>query len=132
MLEFILELLFSGFFDILLQVVVELLAEIGFHAISKNRANQPIPMREVLSAIVFAAVGGLLGWLSLFPLPNAFIRHPGLRLANAILAPLFAGILVAGLDAWRRGRVRGRSVAYFVRVFVFAFAFAGVRYLGAR
>jgi hypothetical protein len=125
--EFVVELLF----EFLLQLVAEVLLETGIQAwIDKaGTSREPSP---VLAFLGYAFLGAALGWLSLALFPMLFIRSIAWQKVNLVATPVLAGLAMSGLG-WLRRR-QGKVVLRIDRFsygFVFAFAMALVRFLGA-
>ncbi len=73
--------------------------------------------------------GAIDGGISLRLLPALFIESGWLRIANLLVTPLLAGLLMEAIGAWRKQReknvIRLETIAY---GFCFAFSIALVRY----
>jgi hypothetical protein len=96
MLEFIFELL--G--EFLLQVVSEVLIEIGFHSLAEPFRRPPNPWFAAIGYVLF---GAILGGISLLAFPNNLV--PGAwRVANPIATPIAVGGVMAVMGAWRARR----------------------------
>ena len=127
-MEFLFELVFEIFGEVLLQVMGELLAEWGLHLVRKpDRRAPPHPLVTLLG---YALLGLAVGALSLLVLPHSLLPGKGLRLANLVLSPLLSGAMLAWIGLWRARRgspvpVRNR----FMQGLVFAFAMAAARYV---
>lgn len=122
MLEGILQLI--G--ELLLQAVVEILVEMGFHSLQEPFKKPPDPW---LAAMGYAIFGATLGGVSLWLFPEHF-TPPGIwRLLNLVFTPIAAGLLMMALGAWRarRGQVVFR-IDRFSYGYLFALCLALVRY----
>ena len=112
--------------ELVLQVIFEGLAELLGHS-TKNAFRRP--PRPWLAAIGHLTFGALAGALTVWLLPELFIKEQWLRLANLLLTPLAAGLVMEAIGAWRTRRdrevLRLESFAY---GFCFAFGMAVVRY----
>lgn len=127
MLEFIAEVL--G--ELLLQVVVEALAQAGVHAVRHPDAP-PKPHSPWLVALGYAVFGAVGGGLSLWVFPDYLIRSTPGRVAYLLLAPVAAGAAVAAIGLWRSKRGLPRyGIDRFACGYVFALAFALVRHVVA-
>jgi hypothetical protein len=119
-----LEAVFGLIGEFLLQIVLEMLAELGLHAIGETARPQPRPF---LAALGYLLLGFIVGALSLLIAPD-FLIAGSLRLANLVLAPVAAGFAMSALGAWRahgRATVRLDRFAY---GYLFALALAAVRF----
>jgi hypothetical protein len=120
MVEFLFEVVIGLFGEGLLDVIAHLAGE------SKRG------WRRLMLILAFAALGAIVGALSLLLFPVHFIRGEGARLAYLAIAPLIAGATFA-LVGRRRERKGKRVVRLesFWPAFTFALAMALVRYFGA-
>ena len=119
-----LELIFQFFGEILLQIFLEVLVELGLHSTGRSRR----PVNPWLAAVGYAVLGALLGGLSLWVMPELLIPEPG-RVLNLVIAPILVGLMMVGLGAWRARR--GDPVLRidrFVYGYLFALALALVRF----
>jgi hypothetical protein len=124
-MEFIFELLFEIFGELLLQLAFELLAEWGWRGLGERFHRPPHPL---VAAIGYAVFGAVAGGLSLWWFPNLFIASHAGRIANLIVTPVLAGSAMAALGAWRRRRDRPTVLLdRFAYAFIFALAMALVR-----
>ena len=117
------------FGELLLQVIFEFIAEFLGHSVkSPFRKLPPIP--PWLAAIGYVVLGALAGLLSLWLMPEVFIKAPWLRAVNLLLTPVGAGLIMAWSGS-RRSRkdkdvIRIESFSY---GFCFAFSLALVRFV---
>jgi|KBSSwiStaDraftv2_1062776.scaffolds.fasta_scaffold1140798_2 hypothetical protein len=129
-MEFLLEALFQFVGELVLQVLFEAVAELGFHSLKETFRR---PGNPVLSAIGFFLWGLMAGGISLLFLPRSFITNQSLRILNLAVTPLAAGgiMMLIGKLRERRGQdlVGLDRFGYAV---AFAFAMALVRYTFAR
>jgi hypothetical protein len=113
---------------VLLQVIFEVLAEIGFHSL-KEPFRGSRPGHPLMAALGYALLGAIAGAVSLAVVPQALVTGPKLRIANLILSPVAAGLVMSLLRGvrLRRGQtpVRLDSFAY---GYIFALAMALVRF----
>lgn len=129
-MEFIFEALFQFLGELLLQGGIELLVELGLHAVEDGLKR---PRSPVVSAIGYLLLGALAGGLSLLILPHSAIASPLLRQGNVLVTPL-AVATVMMLIGRRRDR-KGQTLVRLDRfgyAFAFAFAMALVRYFFAK
>jgi len=133
-MEFLIEIVLEVFGEIILQVVLQSLAEVGLHsarALRDPARGQPAanPFFATLGYLLF---GTIVGLVSLWVRPQLFIVSHALRMANLLITPLAAGLAMMMLGAWRRRReqvlVRMDRFAY---GFVFALATSATRYIVA-
>ena len=121
-----LELLFEFFAEFLLQIIVELLAEIGLRSATEPFRKPPNPW---LAAIGYAIFGATAGGISLFVLPESLVREETWRLVNLVVTPVLAGLAMAAMGAWRsrRGQQTLR-IDRFSYGYLFALCMAIVRF----
>jgi len=124
-MEFILEVLFELFGEVILQLAFEFLARFGVPLLTApfRRAAHPL-----VAGLGYAALGAVAGGLSLWLMPALFIRSHGLQVANVLVTPLLCAAVMSALGAWRRRRERQTVLLdRFAYSFIFAFAMALVR-----
>ena len=111
--------------EMLLQLVMELLAEFGVHSMRESFRREPNPL---LALIGYLLLGLLAGGLSLLLAPQ-FLIAQNLRLPNLAFAPVLAGLAMMALGAWRawRGEEPVR-IDRFLYGYCFALAIAAVRF----
>jgi hypothetical protein len=116
------------FGELLIQLVLEAIAELIGHAV-KEPFRRPRPVRPWVAAIGYLIFGAAAGGLSIWLLPDLFIKAQWLRVANLLLTPLAAGLIMEAIGSWRQRQekevLRLESFAY---GFCFAFSMAVVRY----
>lgn len=122
MFEFLLEIL--G--ELVLQVVLEALAELGLRSIAAPFRR---PRNPWLAAIGYGIFGAAAGGLSLWVMPSHLVRTEGLRFANLLLTPVAVGLLMCAVGAWRtrRGQPLLR-IDRFAYGYLFALSLALIRY----
>jgi RsiW-degrading membrane proteinase PrsW (M82 family) len=120
-MEFLLELL--G--ELVIQIVVECLVELGIHSIAEPLRKPPNPW---IAAIGYALFGAIIGGLSLLVFPHNLMPEAW-RVMNIVLTPLAAGLAMMVMGRWRarRGDTRLR-IDRFGYGYLFALAMALVRY----
>ncbi|MEP7297509.1 MAG: hypothetical protein ABI702_15090 [Burkholderiales bacterium] len=124
-MEFIFELLFEIFGELLLQIVFELLAEFGWRIASAPFRKSPHPLA---AGVGYAVFGALAGAISLWIFPRLFITSHLGQWANLIVTPLLSGGAMAMLGAWRRRNDRDTVLLdRFAYAFIFALAMGLVR-----
>jgi uncharacterized membrane protein len=122
----VLEILFELLAELLFQIVGEVLVELGLHSLAQPFRKQPSMWLAVLGYVV---LGGLLGALSLWAWPDHLTRDGWPRLANLVVTPVLAGLVMALLGRWRARR--GDPVLRIDRFacgYLFALAVAVVRF----
>jgi len=129
------EAIFEIVFEIIIQGGAEIIAEVVTHKSRKRRRArgiEPKPMNPVVAAVLWFALGALMGGGSLIFFPHSFIHSEGLRIANLILTPLVLGALMALLG--RRRLTNGEEIVpldKFSNAALFALGMAGVRFFFA-
>ena len=124
-----LEVLIELFGEFLLQFFVEALLELGMHSLAEPIRRPP---NAWLAAFGYAIVGGILGAVSLYVLPENLVPAPW-RIVNLVVTPLAVGFLMAAIGVLR-GR-RGEPVLRIDRFsygFLFALSLALVRFAFAK
>jgi hypothetical protein len=120
-MEFLFELLFEVFGEILLEALMA-----GFKE-SRGRQNHG----PVAATFGYLLLGAAIGGLSLWVMPRRLMSVGGVRGASIVLSPLFGGL---ALDLWGRyRRAQGHEptrLATFYGGAAFLFAYAVVRFLG--
>ncbi len=119
------EILLQILGELLIQLVIEALTELGFH-----RATVRKPMSPVLAGAGYLGLGALLGGISLLIFPTSFIENETLKLLGLFLIPLLLGLLMLMIGTFRHrwGRLRV-GIETFTNGFLFAFGVAFVRFL---
>jgi hypothetical protein len=127
--------------EIALQLAFEWLAGTGVRGLrdardTRNARRAKPAAREVspaLAVLGYAALGAIVGAISLWPFPNSFLGPYPARLANLVVTPVIAGALMSFIGGRRQLKgeppIRLDRFAYGV---VFAFAMSLVRFLWAR
>lgn len=122
------EFLFELIGELLLQIVIEMLGELGLRALGEPFRKKRHPY---LSALGYAVLGAVAGVLSLGVFPDHLVAPP-FRIANLILTPLLVGLMMSALGAWRAQQglflLRWDRFAY---GYIFALALALIRYYWA-
>lgn len=132
MLEFIFELVAEFFGDVLLQVVLEFLAEFGCRSMENSfrPAKRANPFFAGCGLLLLGALVGLLAGLIL---PDPLFPHRHLPGISLVLAPVGVGTLMHLFGAWRRKKGGNPTcLATFWGGACFAFGMALVRWLMIR
>ena len=125
-MEFVFEILFQFFGELLLQLLFEALSEVGLHGVKDTLRK---PRNLVLSTIGFAVWGAVAGAVSLLIFPESPIRNPDLRLVNLLVTPVLAGLAMVALGKLRLARGQDTVMLdRFVYAYVFALGFAVLRF----
>jgi hypothetical protein len=120
------EFLFEILGEFILQFVGEVLLEVGLQALAAPFRKESSAW---LAAIGYAVFGAVLGALSLLVFPNYLMADKSLRVANAALSPIVAGLGMAAMGKWRARR--GQAVLRidkFAYGYLFALGFGLVRF----
>jgi hypothetical protein len=95
MFEFLLETI--G--ELILQALIEILAELGLHSVRAPFRRPPNPW---LAAVGYAIFGAILGGVSLWIVPSVIVKGETLRVLNLLVTPIAVGFLMSLMGAWRR------------------------------
>jgi len=126
-MELLFELVFGFFGELLLQLVVEVLSELGWRRVRKP-GDRP-PVSPGLTAIGYLFFGAVAGAVSLWLFPQLMIASHTGRLASLVLTPIACGAAMAALGAWRRRHEQGLvGLDRFAYGFLFAAAMSGMRF----
>ncbi len=124
--ETALEILLELLLELIFQVFGELLVELGLHAVAEPFRKQPSVWVAVLGYVL---LGGIVGALSLWLMPQHLTRDGWPRLANLVVTPVIAGFAMTLMGLWRSRR--GDPVLRIDRFaygYLFALTVAVVRY----
>lgn len=125
-MEFFVELLL----EFIIQVVGEVLFELGLHSMGEPFRKQPNPW---LAAIGYAMFGLILGGISLWLLPHHMVAGVVWRRVNLLITPIAVGLCMSSLGSWRSRQ--GQTVLRIDRFsygYLFALSFALVRLAWAK
>nr|WP_295772543.1 hypothetical protein [Rhodoferax sp.] len=100
-MEILFEFVFSFLGEFVLQVLGQLFIEVGLHSLAEPFRKEPKPW---LAAVGYVLFGAVLGGVSLLVFPDYLVASKNLRLANAVLSPIAAGLSMAAMGAWRARR----------------------------
>ena len=114
--------------EVLLQLVFEILAELGLWAAKKTIWSTG-PVRPVLGLVGYILLGGALGGVSLVFFPHKFAVPVWLKIANIVVSPIVVGFAMVGIGRWRAQRGQQAILLHrFWFGFVFALVFGLVRF----
>lgn len=116
------EILFELLAETVLQMVAEILIDLGIHPAGTNAKPRAWPVFAG-----YAVSGILIGGISLLVLPEHFIRSEILQTANLLLTPVLAGGMVCSIDTLRKRQSQYSRCFRFACGFAFAFCMALVR-----
>lgn len=122
----VLEFLFEVFFELVLQVALEILAEFSVRGIA---ASSRKPVNPWFAAIGYGMVGTAVGGLSLLVFPKHFVATSVGQVVNLIATPILAGLAMSLLGSWRARR--GEDLVRLDRFacgYLFALSLAIVRF----
>jgi hypothetical protein len=124
------EIIFELLLEFLLQLIVEVAAEFGLHAVTAPFRRESNPF---FAALGYAIFGAALGACSLWLFPKHMVHSPVIRIANLIVTPMVVGLCMAWLGSWRsqRGGALLRIDKFWCGA-LFALAFAAVRFKWAQ
>lgn len=126
-----LEFLFEVLGELLLQLVVEALAQAGVHVV-RHPDRPPREHSPWVIAIGYLLFGLIAGALSLWLFPDYLIRSTAGRIAYLVLGPVAAGAAVAAIGLWRSKRgVPRYGIDRFAYGYLFALSFALLRHVVA-
>jgi hypothetical protein len=106
--------------EVLLQLLFEILAELGLWA-AKKTLRSAGPVRPVLVLVGYLLLGGALGGISLVFFPQKFAVPMWLQIANIAISPVVVGVAMVWVG--QRRSLRGQQ-AILLHKFWFGFAFA--------
>ena len=113
------------FFEFILQLLGEVLAEFGLQSGAKRPGGRPNPW---VAGFGYVMLGAALGGLSLLFFRGHLVG-PAWRVVNLVVMPVVAGLCMAAIGAWRAKR--GNPVLRidkFAYGYLFALSFALIRF----
>lgn len=123
-----LELVFELLGELILQFILQALVEAGGHAFA-GKLNRPV--NPWLAALGYAAYGAMVGGLSLLVFPHYLVPAPW-RIANTLITPVAAGLLMSAVGAWRERHGQDRiRIDRFSYGYLFALSLGLVRLMFA-
>jgi hypothetical protein len=128
-IEMILEFVLTAIWEILLQIVGEILVEFGFQSIGDS-VRQRARLHPVFAGAGAALLGGLAGLLTSLVWPTRILQPGPFRGASLLVSPVITGLVMDRYGQWREDRGAGRSfIATFWGGAIFAFTMALVRFV---
>jgi len=128
-MDALLEFLFNLLGELLLQIVGQILFELGIHAVGQVFEDRKC-RNPWFAGIGNCILGVLAGFLSLLIFHHSLAKHETFRLANLIITPIAAGSLMWLIGYWRTKRDRKTiSLESFWQGFIFALGMALVRFI---
>ena len=124
-MEFLLEFLLW----FLLEIFGEILVALPLHAFARFIRDRPV----FLNGITCIGFGLIIGLLSIWIFPQAFVRSTTVHGISLLITPVLAGLTMAAVGYIRRRK--GKSVVYlesFSYGFLFAFTMALIRFIFTR
>lgn len=125
-MEVLIELILQFVGELLLQVVFQVLAEVGlrgFRVVASRQANPWV------AAVFYVLLGCGVGWISVQLQPSLLLQSRQAQWANLLVTPVLAGLAMVALGAWRRRReqalIRLDGFAY---GYLFALSMAVIRH----
>jgi hypothetical protein len=123
----ILQIVLQIVLEIVVQIVGEVVAALFGHSV-REVFRRPEPLSPFLAAVGYIILGAGMGGISLLIVPELFIGSRGLRIANLVVTPIAAGLVMGMIGSYRRKKelnvIRLESFAYGA---LFAFSMATVR-----
>ncbi len=127
-MELIFEFIFSIFGELLLQIIVEVLIELGFNGVANNIKNRK-DRSPFLAFIGYCILGAIAGAVSLWIVPHQVIESETFALLNLFVTPILAGFIMSYIGYLRKRSGKDRiRLDSFIYGFTFAFAMALIRY----
>ena len=123
------EFLFEVLGEFILQCLIQVSAELGFHTVAETFQRKPNPW---MAAIGYGLFGAILGGLSLLVFPNHLVVG-GWRIFNLVAAPIVTGFFMCLMGKWREKR--GDELLRIDRFsygYLFALSFALIRFYFAK
>lgn len=125
MIEAVLELIFGVVGELLLEIVVEVLVEVGFHGTAERLSSKA--RNRVFVGAAYGIFGAVLGFASLYVFPKISFGDRLMPVAYFLLSPLLAGLSLTTVS-WMINRgirpVRWFEFDKFVFGVVFAAAYS--------
>lgn len=125
-MEWLFELFFEIFGELLLQFIFEALAQTGLH-LFRRRERQAFSTPLLLFG--YGVLGAAAGAISVVLIPHYMLRAHFARIAYLFLGPAALGSAFAAMGAWRAERAAHRAnLDRFIHGYAFAFCFALIRF----
>ena len=124
------EIILEFLFELLIQIVGQILIEFGLHAMAEPFRKAPNAGIAVAGCVLG---GALFGALSLAAFPSHALKLGALRWVNLALSPVLAGLGMSAIGVWRerRGQLVFR-IDTFMYGYLFAIIVAGIRFIWAQ
>lgn len=138
-MEFIFEIIFEFFGELLIQIGGEAIADLFEFKATQHRADRlgltaPTPSPPTFwqalgKCLIYTAVGSAIGWLSIWLFPHLLIRNNVLQIVYMAVAPVLAALAMVWLGAWRRKRDQP-AIGFdrFMYAYCFALSMAVIRH----
>ena len=124
-----LEAIFELLAEFLLQIVVEVMLELGLHSMAEPFQRTPNPW---LAALGYTLFGVVFGGMSILVFPANF-AHGAWRIVNLAVTPVAAGLAMCLIGRWRARRGQDLlRIDRFAYGYLFALSLALVRFSFAR
>lgn len=128
-IEIIFELVLTTIGEIVIQLVAEILIELGYGSIGASLRSRS-KAHPAMAAVGVVLLGGLAGVLSSLIWPTLILRPGPVPGMSLLISPLINGLVMDRYGEWRERHGRERSfVATFWGGALFAFSMALVRFL---
>lgn len=115
-------------FEIILQLIFEIFAEMVEHKVAKKYNRKRAS--PLMAGLGYILMGAIAGGLSLLIMPHSLINDETLRIANLMITPVMAGIVMATIGRWRDNRDQDlMRLDHFWYGYLFALSMAVVRFV---
>lgn len=126
------EFLFELVAEVLLQIVLEVLAEFGIRGLTEPFRSEH-SRNPFLAMIGYTVFGAAVGGVSLLIFPKLFLSTAWLRNINLIVSPFASGLTMMLIGAWRQQRHQELiRLDRFLYGALFALGMALVRFWGGQ
>ena len=128
MITLVFEFLLYFIFQLLLEIVGQVLISLGVNSMVEalQFKSDKNPVQAFFGHIL---LGLIAGGLSLWIFPDLFVFNNVLRMANLVITPVVVGLLMSALGAWRaRKSFAAMRMDSFAYGFIFAFSISLIRY----
>ena len=121
-MEVIFEIIFYFLAELLVTVIGEALAELGFHGLSKSVSDGA--WRRVFIGFLYAVAGLVLGALSLKLIPLLVIGGTAASIAYFVIAPVLAGLSLCLVNWLMNYGIDDRAPFFQRKKFIYGVLFA--------